>query len=217
MLRKPGGYCALAALALNVIVCITSSRAQSSGPPCGCAQWPMLQLGDAILYYAEFYESTCDDNPQPCYVYGDYDWPQFCPDCVSATELAESTRQYRGLDAPIAENYVHQLPAGPSRDYSKVIDMPDLQFIQFKGSDGNLIAAKVFVFKIYKQRLLASSTKDEGRMIAIAMQLDRAPSVLPASVECAPLGNPQTCCAYSTIYDRGLGQRLPILVLTARH
>jgi len=198
-------------------MCIGNSNAQVGGPPCGCAQWPLLQLGEGILYYADFYESTCDDNPLPSYVFGEYDWPQFCPDCVSVTDLAEATQRYRGLESPISEEYVHKLPTGLARDYSEPVDLPDLKVIQFKSADGALVAAKVFVFKIYKQRLLQTSAKDEGREIAIAMQLKRQPSDLPVAVECTPLGNSQTCCAYSTFYDRGNRQRLPILVLMARH
>ncbi len=216
MIRNRGRFCALIMVAAAAFWGTTACAFAQGGGPWGCVQWPIADYGEGILYYADYYENSCDDTPEAAYVFGDYDWPQTCPDCVPAFNDGAASKQFRGLDAPVEQEFVLQLPEGPARDFAKAIELPSLKNIQFKNASGTLITAKVFAFKVFKRSLLRQSVPDEGRTIVVAMQVKGQPSVPPVSIECAPLDKSGACCAYSARYDAGAGQQIPMLVLTAK-
>jgi len=188
----------------------------SFGPPWGCAQWPLVELAEGIIYYADWYQTSCNDNPQACYVFGDYDYPQICPDCVPGNDDDFLSHRFPGLSKPIAEDYVLSLPEGAARENSEPSETPDLKFIQIEDTQGALITAKVFAFRIYPRRLSGESATDSGRTIVVAMQMEGEPDTQPVHLASKPLETKTPCYAYSTVYEPAEGQRFPILVLTAK-
>jgi hypothetical protein len=61
-----------------------------SDGPYTCPLFPIMTFSGGTLYYCDYFESDCEDNPQPGYVAGNYDYPLNCPDCVEGSARAQS-------------------------------------------------------------------------------------------------------------------------------
>jgi hypothetical protein len=209
MNRFLGKYCALTV----TLAVATGAYASHAYGQWGCAIIPVLEYDGGTMYYADLYETSCDDNPEPTYIFGDYDYPQICPNCETGSQLVSN--RFQGLPAPISEAFVLQLPEGPARNHSELVDFQGPKFIQIEDVKGDFITAKVFAFKVYKRRLLQKPGPDEGRLIVIAMQVASTPGEEPVMLRSKPVDEVGACFAYSAVYEDG-NRPIPLLVLTAK-
>jgi hypothetical protein len=168
------------------------------------------------VYFADLYETSCDDEPEADYLVGSYAWPQDCPDCDGGSPSGDLARGFPGLDEPIMADYSMQLPEGRARRFSRPSDYPDLRFIQFEGVNGDLLTAKVFAFTIERPRTVGGLETKVERTILVALQMQGLPTSKPVTLIGKPLARQGDCHAYSAVYEPGVGQRFPILVLTAK-
>lgn len=200
------------ALMLTSLALVAVGHANHAYGQWGCAIIPVLEYDGGTMYYADLYTTSCDDTPEAIYIFGNYDYPQICPNCETGSELASN--RFQGLPAPISETFVLQLPEGPARNHSELVDMQGPKFIQIEDVKGDSITAKVFAFKVYTRRLLQKPGPDEGRLMVVAMQVVPTPGQEPVKVRSKPVDEVGECFAYSAVYEDSDWQ-IPMLVLTA--
>jgi hypothetical protein len=214
MFRFCSSVCALVLIALSSCGC--SSEATNCGGPWVCPLWPLYESQAGTIFYCDLYETSCDDEPEAEYLIGSFEWPQYCPDCDAGGLSGDLAKSFAGLDEPITADYTMELPEGRARRFSRPSDSPDLRFLQFEDVNGAFITAKVFAFTIQTSQAIGGLESNAERTILVALQMRGAPTSKPLSLLGKPLAPRGNCRAYSAVYEPGIGQRFPILVLTAK-
>ncbi len=129
--------CCLFAIGL---ICGIARTASAVGM--ACPLFELIQLpGGTILYYADYYPTSCADQPHVTIIAGVFDPPADCweGECEEVDGGAFlSSLHAPGLPGRVSANHVHD-PGRLAAEYCRVSSEPDFRFIEFTLNDGDLV------------------------------------------------------------------------------
>lgn len=146
--------------------------------PVMCPMWTLLNLGGGnYLYHTLYYETSCEDEPIVFEMEGSYalspGCPTNCPDAKRKDGDAAPGPLFEGLDDYVALDYVHLLPAGDDREFSKVFVDPLLPYISFQPDPrlSTLRYAKVFAYVLdFQNRYNRPELKNQIMYLAMEVK-----------------------------------------------
>ena len=187
--------------------------------PWACPLFEVMALGDGNLYYCDYFTTEdCSDEPQAVYEFGDFPFPTSCAtnDCISARDKG-SAGPFTGLDFPVAQGYVHVMPSGRAREYSRVCIDPTLSFIKCD-AEGEVFAKVFMIAMDLKGARAGIPTHQFTRSIYVAFQVSGKPDAFETITVCKPVGQSSggKNFVFQATYSANATQKFPILVFKTK-
>jgi hypothetical protein len=188
--------------------------------PWWCPLWELEYLPDStILYYCDYFPTSCSLPPQADYVIGNYSVPMICPNCLTykndpTTSNAGGTKNYPGLPHAVEHDFIgHVMDPSISKHSDTYVD-PRIKYLKIKDRE---VYAKVLVHVFRVGERLTPPTS-EVQLVYVAYQVKK-PNPKPEdalTLACERLDEADPCYAFRATFSPPGKKDISILVLTAK-
>jgi hypothetical protein len=193
--------------------------------PCTCVLWQLYNYDNTnYLWYADYYQSACTDQPQVAYWYGSVtSWPQICSACQRWEDgrlvaAAGNAGSFPGMKTPILSTDKTPALSGKWAQYARVVTDSDIPFVRIL-ANGNPHVAKVFLLALDVDGAKNDVANGPDRFIYVAEEVSDTTNVPVADaktpVSSHPLSNERACYAYDCDFQIGTNV-IHVLVLLAQ-